>query len=91
LREESFDLAQAFADFGVVVGGEIVEGEREEVLHRGGVYGGFFADVCVYGILASKSLVEGYRRGSLYSGDTLSDRMICEAAWSADSFPRPAW
>ena len=33
LGEEAFDLAHAFADFGGVVGGEVVEGEGEEGFH----------------------------------------------------------
>ncbi len=33
LREEAFDLPQAFADLGLVVGGEVVEGEGEECFH----------------------------------------------------------
>ena len=33
MREEAFDLAQAFADLGLVVGGEVVEGEGEECFH----------------------------------------------------------
>lgn len=28
LREEAFDLAEAFADLATVVGGEVIEGER---------------------------------------------------------------
>jgi len=33
LREQAFDLAQAFADFGGVVRGEVIEGEGEEGFH----------------------------------------------------------
>lgn len=33
LCEEAFDLAQTLADLGAVVGGEVVEGERQEGFH----------------------------------------------------------
>ena len=35
LREEAFELAEAFADLAAVEGGEVVEGEGEEGLHCG--------------------------------------------------------
>jgi hypothetical protein len=37
LREETFELAEAFADFAGVEGGEVVEGEGEERFHRVGI------------------------------------------------------
>lgn len=33
LGEEGVELAQAFADLGLVIGGEVVEGEGEEGFH----------------------------------------------------------
>ncbi len=42
LCKERVELAQAFADLGLVVGGDIVEGEGEEGFHFRRSGGGFF-------------------------------------------------
>jgi uncharacterized protein YuzB (UPF0349 family) len=70
LCEQTFDLAEAFANFGAVVGGEVVEGEGEEGFHCGG-------DVELESGFANRVIAQRVLRS--YSGTVSA---VCLSSWS---------